>query len=116
MRSLRQVVARIRGGASLCPGVKRMRGRGRRVDMGLLLFKKVFAEAIRSGRKRTTVRRWDRARVSPGKRAYCPGLGYLNIEAVEPVKWDELSEADAIADGFATLSEMKTTLLSIYPQ
>ena len=53
--------------------------------------------------------------MSAGRRAYCPGLGYLDIEAVEPVTWDDLTEADAIADGFATLGKMKRVLLSIYP-
>jgi hypothetical protein len=75
--------------------------------MGLLLFKKMFADAIRSGRKRTTIRRWDRARVSAGQTVFCPGLGYLRVEAIEPVEWNELCEADAIADGFATLREME---------
>jgi hypothetical protein len=84
--------------------------------MGLLLFKKVFVDAIRSGQKRTTVRRWDRARVSAGQRVFCPGLGYLRVEAVEPLTWRQLSRADAIADGFATLKDMKQTLLLIYPQ
>jgi uncharacterized protein YqfB (UPF0267 family) len=47
---------------------------------------------------------------------FCPGLGYLRVEAVEPVKWNELSKADAMADGFATLREMKKVLLSLYPR
>ena len=75
----------------------------------------MFADAIRSGRKRTTIRRWDRARVSAGQRVFCPGLGYLRVEAIEPVEWNELSEADAVADGFGTLREMKKVLLSLYP-
>jgi len=83
--------------------------------MGLLLFKKVFADAIRSGDKRMTLRRWNRPRVQAGKRAFCPGLGYLAIETVEPVEWRDLNEADAVADGFVSLNDMRAALLLIYP-
>lgn len=62
-----------------------------------------------------TLRRWNHARVAVGQRAFCPGLGYLLIESVEPVEWADLDEDDAVADGFKSLREMKKTLLSIYP-
>jgi len=62
-----------------------------------------------------TLRRWAHPRVAAGKRAFCPGLGYLLIESVEPVEWADLNEDDAIADGFKSLREMKKTLLSLYP-
>jgi len=83
--------------------------------MGLLLFKKKFLEPIRRGQKRMTLRRWDRPRVTAGRRAFCPGLGYLQIQTIEPVDWADLNEADALADGFASLPAMRATLLSIYP-
>lgn len=82
----------------------------------MLLFQKRFFETIHSGQKRTTLRRWNRARVVAGKRAFCPGLGYLQIETVEPVEWKDLNEADARADGFDSLRVMQQTLLSLYPQ
>ncbi len=62
-----------------------------------------------------TLRRWNRPRVSAGARAFCPGLGYLNIESVEPAKLDDLSEDDARSDGFTSLTELRSALLSIYP-
>jgi len=62
-----------------------------------------------------TLRRWAHPRVTAGSRAFCPGLGYLNIESVEPVTLSELNEDDAKTDGFDSLTEMKKTLLSIYP-
>ena len=84
--------------------------------MGQLLFKKVFWDAIRAGRKRTTVRRWDRPRVSAGSRAYAPGLGWLSVERVDEIAdLRRLSEADAVADGFETVKDMIEALVSLYP-
>jgi hypothetical protein len=87
-----------------------------RRDMGQLLFKKSFWNAIRSGEKRTTIRRWTSPRLKAGKRAYSPGLGWLNIESVDEIDLRELDEADARADGFQTLSAMKKTLRELYPR
>ncbi len=83
--------------------------------MGLLLFKKVFFDPIRLGQKRLTIRRWNRPRVATGSRAFCPGLGYLNIESVEPASFEDLSDDDARSDGFESLGELKRALLLIYP-
>ena len=84
--------------------------------MGQLFFKKPYQEAIRAGRKRTTIRRWDKPRVRAGEQAFSPGLGWLMIEAVDAVELERLGEADAVADGFETASEMRTLLLSLYPR
>jgi hypothetical protein len=84
--------------------------------MGQLLFKKCFWEPIRSGTKRTTLRRWDRPRVRAGERAFSPGLGWLAIVAVDEVAdLSTLTDADARADGFASRDELLNALLSIYP-
>ena len=83
--------------------------------MGQLLFKKCFWEAIRRGSKRTTVRRWTWARVRAGQRAFAPGLGWLMIEAVNIVDLEELDDADARADGFESLRQMKQALRRLYP-
>jgi hypothetical protein len=83
--------------------------------MSLLLFKKRFVESIRTGQKRTTIRRWDRPRVFAGRRAFSPGVGWLLIEAIEVVALRELSAADAKADGFVTAREMRRELKEIYP-
>jgi hypothetical protein len=84
--------------------------------MGQLLFKKCFWEPIRSGSKRTTLRRWASPRVSAGGRAYTPGVGWLRVGSVEAVELASLDEADARADGFASLDAMMKTLAEIYPQ
>ncbi|HSZ54532.1 MAG TPA: ASCH domain-containing protein [Tepidisphaeraceae bacterium] len=83
--------------------------------MGLLLFKREFLAAIRSGSKRTTIRRWDRPRVRAGGSAFAPGLGWLAIESVDTVELKNLSDGDALADGFRSAAEMRKTLRRLYP-
>jgi hypothetical protein len=84
--------------------------------MGQLLFKKCFWDAIREGTKRTTVRRWRAARVKPGGRAWAPGVGWLTILSVDVVRsLEQLTDADAIADGFTTAADMRKVLREIYP-
>ena len=83
--------------------------------MSLLLFKKEFASAIRSGNKTTTLRRWDRPRVGIGKRAFAPGIGWLLIEAVDQVELNTLNARDAASDGFASKASMMSRLASLYP-
>ena len=83
--------------------------------MGQLFFKKPLQVAIREGRKRTTIRRWHRPRLRAGQEAFAPGVGWLAIEAVEPVELSGLGDADARADGFASLRELRRVLLELYP-
>jgi hypothetical protein len=83
--------------------------------MSLLLFKKEFADAIRSGAKTTTVRRWDRPRVGVGRRAFAPGIGWLFIEAVDRIELKSLTDCDASNDGFGTALEMVSRLTGLYP-
>ena len=84
--------------------------------MGQLFFKKPLQVAIREGRKRTTIRRWDRPRLRAGQEAFAPGVGWLAIEAVEPIELSTLREADAQADGFASMRELRRVLLELYPE
>jgi hypothetical protein len=84
--------------------------------MGQLLFKKCFVEPIRSGRKSTTLRRWASPRVVAGERCFSRGVGWLMIDSVEPIdSLDSLTDADARADGFDDLRQMKEALRRIYP-
>ena len=83
--------------------------------MGQLFFKKALQVAIRDGRKRTTIRRWDRPQVRVGEEAFAPGLGWLAIERVEPIDLDALGDADPRADGFGSLGELRGVLLGLYP-
>jgi hypothetical protein len=83
--------------------------------MAQLFFKKHLQDAIRAGTKRTTIRRWPRAMLGAGGRAWAPGLGFLAIEAVEAVDLDNLTDADAVADGFETIVELRLVLQTLYP-
>ena len=85
--------------------------------MSQLFFKKPLQDAIRQGRKRTTIRRWPAGRpgVRAGQRVYSPGLGWLTIERVEAVELEKLVDADAEADGFDTAAGLRQVLLALYP-
>ena len=78
--------------------------------MSLLLFKREYFSAIRSGSKRTTIRRWDRPRVRAGGNAFA-----LSIESVDAVELKNLSDRDALADGFRSAAQMRKTLRRLYP-
>ena len=68
----------------------------------MLLFKKKFLPAIRSGQKTQTIRLWKHRRMRAGQRSYIPGAGHVRLTAVDEVRLDELTDADARPDGFAT--------------
>jgi hypothetical protein len=82
--------------------------------MGLLFFKHRFAEAIVTGRKTTTLRRWTRPRCRAGQRVLAPGIGYLRVGRVERVRLSQLRRVDAVADGFASLVELRNVLRELY--
>lgn len=83
--------------------------------MAQILFKQRFLDAIRRGEKTTTLRRWKSCRLQAGSRAKAPGLGWLNIHSCERIELKDLTEADALADGFKSLKELMATLAQIYP-
>ena len=68
----------------------------------MLLFKKRFLDAIRSGRKTQTIRLWRHRKMRAGQRSYIPGAGYIRIDAVEEVQLADLTDDDARPDGFPT--------------
>ncbi len=78
-------------------------------------MKKQFFDAIRRGAKTTTLRYWRRPMVRPGSVHKVRGLGYLHVERAEPVEFAHLSDADAHADGFASLAELRDALHVMYP-
>jgi hypothetical protein len=80
-----------------------------------ILFKKPFKAAILAGRKTTTLRRWRVCRLKAGDRVRVPGVGELILQAVEPVEWESLTDADAQADGFESMSELSRVIRRIYP-
>ena len=80
-----------------------------------MMMKKEFFDAIRSGAKRTTLRYWHHRRVRAGSVHTVRGLGAVRIDAVEPVEWDDLIEANARADGFESLAALHEALAGMYP-
>jgi hypothetical protein len=83
--------------------------------MTRVYFKRHFHEAIRSGRKTTTLRRWAKSKVYPGQTIFSPGIGRLRVIACRQVKLDELVPADARADGFSSLAKLFAAVRRIYP-
>jgi hypothetical protein len=80
----------------------------------MLLFKKKFLPAIRSGEKTQTIRLWKFRHMRAGQRSYIPGIGYIRIKLVEPVEIDALTDADAIPDGFPSATALQGELRTIY--
>lgn len=80
----------------------------------MLLFKKKFLPAIRSGEKTQTIRLWKWRMMRAGQRSYIPGVGYVRIEAVEVVALEALTDADAVPDGFPTADDLRAELDAIY--
>ena len=80
----------------------------------MLLFKKKFLPAIRSGEKTQTIRLWKFRHMRSGQRSYIPGAGYIRVSLVEPVDIDALTDADAIPDGFPSAVALQHELRTIY--
>jgi hypothetical protein len=81
----------------------------------MLLFKKKFLEAIRRGEKTQTIRLWEHRRMRAGQRSYIPGVGYIHVAAVEEVLLDDLTDADAVPDGFPTADALRAEIARLYP-
>jgi hypothetical protein len=80
----------------------------------VLLFKKKFLPAIRSGEKTQTIRLWGVCRMKAAQRSYIPGAGYIRVVSVEPVDLPSLTDADARPDGFATADALREELTTLY--
>jgi hypothetical protein len=80
----------------------------------MLLFKKKYLAAIRSGRKTQTIRLWKYRRMRTGQRSYIPGAGYIRVTAVEEVQLHELSDEDARRDGFETAGQLRAEITRLY--
>ncbi len=80
----------------------------------VLLFKKKFLPAIRAGEKTQTIRLWKHRRMRSGQRSFIPGAGYIDVLAVDGIALDELTDDDALPDGFASAAELRTELAALY--
>jgi len=82
----------------------------------MLLFKKRFLPAIRSGQKTQTIRLWKYRRMRGGQRSYIPGAGYIRVTAVDEVELDKLTDEDALPDGFDSADQLRAEIARLYPQ
>jgi len=82
----------------------------------MLLFKKKFLSAIRSGEKTQTIRLWRWRRMRSGQRSYIPGIGHIRIDRVEQVCLQDLTDQDALPDGFETAEALRAELNAIYAE
>lgn len=82
----------------------------------MLLFKKKFLPAIHAGEKTQTIRLWKHRMMRTGQRSYIPGVGSIRITVVESVDLDDLTDADARPDGFASADALRDELRSIYAE
>jgi len=80
----------------------------------MLLFKKKFLPAIRAGEKTQTIRLWKFRHMRAGQRSYIPGVGPIQITAIEPVEIDALTDSDAVPDGFESANALRNELRTIY--
>ena len=80
----------------------------------MLLFKKKFMPAIRSGEKTQTIRLWKVCRMKSGQRSYIPGAGYIRVLSVEPVELEQLTDDDARPDGFDSADALRQELATLY--
>ncbi len=80
----------------------------------MLLFKKKFLPAIRSGEKTQTIRLWKFRHMRPASGATSPASATSASRSVEPVEIDALTDADAIPDGFPSAAALQHELRTIY--
>lgn len=89
---------------------------GRSRGSQVLLFKKKFLQAIRTGSKTQTIRVWKQRYVRAGQISYTPGIGRIRITAVEEVALKELNDEDARPDGFESAEELRREICSLYAE
>jgi hypothetical protein len=82
----------------------------------MLLFKKKFLSAIRSGQKTQTIRLWKYRRMRAEQRSYIPGVGHIRLTAVDEVDLAQLTDADARPDGFETADQLRAEIAQLYPR
>jgi hypothetical protein len=82
----------------------------------MLLFKKKFLDWIRAGSKTQTVRLWKWRKMKPGQRSYIPGVGYIQISAVDEVALTALTDDDARLDGFNSAAALRHEIEQLYPK
>ncbi len=81
----------------------------------MLLFKKPFHAGLASGAITLTYRRWDKPHVRAGGRYRCHPIGVLQVDSIERVRVDAITEADAVLAGFTTRVALVEYLVELGP-
>ena len=81
----------------------------------MLLMKKVFLDAIRSGAKTTTLRYWRWSNIKAGSIQNLRGIGAVRIDEVRQVELEQLMHSDVRDDGFDDFDALRDALEEIYP-
>jgi hypothetical protein len=72
----------------------------------MLLFQKRFHEGLVRGDVTLTFRAWDKPKVKPKGRYRCHPIGVLEVDEIDRVTLDEITEPEAKASGFADREEL----------
>jgi hypothetical protein len=81
----------------------------------MLLFKKPFHAGLVSGAITLTYRRWEKPHVRPGGRYRCHPIGVLEVDSIERVRIDAITDVDATLAGFATRVALVDYLAELGP-
>ena len=85
--------------ARVPPAVHALRQHGARLRLTRVLFEQRFWEPIARGEVTVTFRRWKRRQAIAGRRYRTPG-GIIEADAVDVIRADDITEADARAGLF----------------
>jgi hypothetical protein len=80
----------------------------------LLAFKGKFRPLIKEGKKTQTLRLWKRCPFQPGAVVLSPKLGKVRINSVEKTLLSELSQDDAVQEGFEEIEQLVKSIKEIY--
>lgn len=81
----------------------------------MLLFKKPFLAGLERGEITLTFRRWQKPHVRAGGRYRCHPIGVLEVDAIDLVRVDSITENDARRAGFASLGTLLDYLAELGP-
>ncbi len=81
----------------------------------MLLFKKPFHEGLKSGAITITFRRWQRPHVKPRGRYRCHPIGVLEVDSIERVRVETITDTDAALAGFTTRQALVDYLAELGP-
>lgn len=81
----------------------------------MLLFKKPFHAGLVSGAVTLTYRRWDKPHVRAKGRYRCHPIGVLEVDRVDRVRVDSISDGDAVRAGFPDRAALVAYLAELGP-